>query len=656
MFVRVLEAVYHAGASTIYKVAPLKRLGDPFLLDGETPPLHLCLKETVPDGRSCDFLSEDLVELLKRVRHPNLVRVHGTWTEGERSFLLLDWVPGGNAASRYLTPSKKGLASKEGVKAPGALLRTMADGILGALEALAAPEIGLMHCDITPHNIAFDEDDNPVLIDVGSVQPIASGIAPTRLTPPYAPIELYPRDQLPANFKDRADIRPGDASDRYMLAASIYAMAAGIEPQEIHTETGLPLVATALDRANGAVQTPLGAIRPDLTRPFTLWVDDLLGLSPDTRFESHTAARQALKTGARAAAVHDAQGAGGDRDSASGRPGRPRRRRPRVHVKPQNRVAWGQLLVLGSVLMFAWALFTRYPLSLARPWIWPRLMAADALTSMGNPATALKLLSGAEADEWDRQILLARARMQAGAPVAALTGIQRCSDLADAPKRVKEARAQIAMEVGGGELQAGLLALERGERFPAFVHLKRAERLGVTSWKSDWELSRLYKERIAIPQAGVALDRFLKARPTSVKGQILAADLALGRKQWRVAQDHATHARELAAGPKEKVVDPVDPAALAQALGRVSSALVASVPDDPAKMIAVEPLQENIERLMTGRWTRTSPSICGSPGITSGWGTSFPPARRRRGRTARRAISSTPRSRNTAPTPPQWRS
>lgn len=588
VFLRVLESVYFGGQSTVYRVMPVKRLGDPFLIDGETPPSIMCLKEMISDAREpMEHFPPSVLERMLKLRHPNVVRLYATWRDGDRFYLLLDWVPGKTAADRYFHSEEQ---------ASAIMIKRIADELMDGL-ATMEKDGGLLHRDVTPYNIAFDANDRPVLIDLGSVDFIKGAKAPRELTPHYAPLEFIPPEQRPAAYMRHPDLEVGTASDRYMLAATLYALAVGKDAAETYEETGLPVVVGAVERADGTAQARIGAIRPDLPRNLTLWMDDLLNLLPSERYASHEEARKALKSGARAAAAKEAEVPAVTR-------------RVRRKLPSRTSASFARMLLSWKVILPALVLLLamQYPSVRFQPWRWPQLAGADLMLRFGNPQATMNWLKGAEPKDWDAQILLAKAQVALGARQNGLKRMQAAVTQPDAPKYVLAAKNSIVEEVGTADLYQGLALFDRGERYPAYVHLQRAAQIGITSAEGNWALARLAMERGQTAAAQKHVENYLKVRPESIQGRLLAAQVALSRDEWRKAQGHALRAKQETA-KEGNHVDPVEPDALAKTLSRVASALTASVPNAPSSRTRSATLQERLERLSMARELAPSASL-----------------------------------------------
>lgn len=99
------------------------------------------------------FLNE--ARAMARLHHPNIVAVHDVVSDGERSFIVLELVPGG---------SLRDWLDRHGAMPPRLAARTCV-AILDALQA--AHEAGVVHRDIKPQNILVSEKNQPMVTDFG---------------------------------------------------------------------------------------------------------------------------------------------------------------------------------------------------------------------------------------------------------------------------------------------------------------------------------------------------------------------------------------------------------------------------------------------------------------------------------------------------------
>ena len=206
---------------------------------------------------------------LARVRHPNIVQVHG-WgrTAQGQLYLVLEYVSGESledrrsAASTGAEPLDTSFALK--------VLRELG----GALATLHAA--GIIHGDVKPDNVIVDFAlDRAVLIDFG----LGLGGDMRGGTPGYSAPEQF----------TTAPMVPGPALDVYALGAVAYAMLTGKDPfDEVE---GLARVALQMI---GQVKPP-SSVRPDLPPGIDAVVLRALDADPKARFDSVLALGHALE-------------------------------------------------------------------------------------------------------------------------------------------------------------------------------------------------------------------------------------------------------------------------------------------------------------------------------------------------------------------------
>jgi serine/threonine-protein kinase len=218
-------------------------MGSIYLAEDARLPGRLCaLKEVSQDpqlpestrlqGRE-QFYQE--ASVLARLDHPNLPKVSDYFSEGERDYLVMDYVPGDDLKTLM------DQARREGKFLPVPTVLDWASQILDALEYLHHQDPPVIHRDIKPSNLKRTPSGLVKLVDFGLVkQMIPDEMTVTviqgRGTALYTPLEQYGGDS------GHTDPR----SDLYALGATLYHLLGNHPPPEakerfLHPEALRPL-------------------------------------------------------------------------------------------------------------------------------------------------------------------------------------------------------------------------------------------------------------------------------------------------------------------------------------------------------------------------------------------------------------------------------
>ncbi len=148
-------------------------------------------------------------EALGRIVHPNVVRVHAAVLEGERPYLVQEFVAGGDLAERL----------RQGPLSIEEAIRITADVAAGLSAAHAA---GILHRDLKPANVLLDSEGRPRLVDFG----LARLADASRLTETHAilgtPVYMSPEQARGEQLDERSDV--------YALGALLFALLTGKAP------------------------------------------------------------------------------------------------------------------------------------------------------------------------------------------------------------------------------------------------------------------------------------------------------------------------------------------------------------------------------------------------------------------------------------------
>ena len=136
----------------------------------------------------------------------------------------------------------------------------------------------LLHRDIKPGNILFDADNEPKLVDFGSVEAEAESTTETHGTPYYVAPEKIRRE------------RETFLSDMYSLGCTLYQALTGHVPFEA------PTVEELISAHVHTPLTPPNLVQPDVTHCTSDALVKVLAKDPAERFPSYFEFRMALET------------------------------------------------------------------------------------------------------------------------------------------------------------------------------------------------------------------------------------------------------------------------------------------------------------------------------------------------------------------------
>ncbi len=150
---------------------------------------------------------------LAGLNHRNIVRVYDVFESGGALYYVMPWLEGGSLRERMDE------ASLNGHLLEPATVREWLLQLLRALDYLH--NRGVLHRDIKPGNIMFDENEQPVLIDFGAAVYFGSdSVTQGEFTPAYA---------APEQVAGKGNVGP--YTDLYALAATWYELLGGVAPE-----------------------------------------------------------------------------------------------------------------------------------------------------------------------------------------------------------------------------------------------------------------------------------------------------------------------------------------------------------------------------------------------------------------------------------------
>jgi hypothetical protein len=162
-----------------------------------------------PEARA-QFRREALY--LQRLHHHSLPRVWDVFSDTQRDFLVMEYVPGDDLET---------LVQQQGPQPEWLVLR-WADELLDVLDYLHTQTPPIIHRDVKPGNLKLRQNDTLVLVDFGIAKEyIPEGDAydgASAVTPGFSPPEQY------------ADSLADERTDVYSAGATLYCLLTGVIP------------------------------------------------------------------------------------------------------------------------------------------------------------------------------------------------------------------------------------------------------------------------------------------------------------------------------------------------------------------------------------------------------------------------------------------
>lgn len=227
---KVRERIGQGGTGSIY-------LADDIRLEG-----RLCALKEVEHDRSLppkifeeareQFMREATV--LARLDHPNLPKVSDFFSDENRDYLVMDYVPGDDLRTLMLDARRQKTFLREDV------VLGWVNQLANALTYMHKQDPPLIHRDIKPSNLKLTPAGILKLVDFGLVKMLAPDemtitVIQGQGTILYTPLEQYGSDGT------HTDVR----SDIYSLGATMYHLLTGQAPADarkrfLHPESLLP--------------------------------------------------------------------------------------------------------------------------------------------------------------------------------------------------------------------------------------------------------------------------------------------------------------------------------------------------------------------------------------------------------------------------------
>jgi len=264
---RIVRQLGRGGMGAVYEAVD-QRLG-----------ITVALKETLSSEASMRKQFEREARLLAGMQHPALPRVSDHFVEGNRAFLVMQFIAGVDLAR---------IISQQPGPFPRDQVIAWADQLLDALIYLHSRDPQVIHRDIKPHNLKLTATGQIALLDFGlaNAQPsdpsVTSSQAFFGYTRHYAPLE-----QIQDHHTD-------PRSDIYALGATLYHLLTGIKPPD------------ALVRAAAVVDSgpdpllPANKMHEGVGPQIAAMLNKAMAQKPEDRYADANEFREALRRMGRA--------------------------------------------------------------------------------------------------------------------------------------------------------------------------------------------------------------------------------------------------------------------------------------------------------------------------------------------------------------------
>ena len=259
---RIVRQLGRGGMGAVYEAVD-QRLG-----------ITVALKETLSAEESMRKQFEREARLLAGMQHPALPRVSDHFVEGNRAFLVMQFIGGVDLAK---------IISQQPGPFPRDQVIAWADQLLDALIYLHSRDRQVIHRDIKPHNLKLTATGQIALLDFGlaKAQPADPSVTASHAffgyTRHYAPLEQI-QDQ-------RTDPR----SDIYALGATLYHLLTGVKPPD-----AMVRAAAVVNGGPDPLQRA-DKIHPAVGPQITAILNKALAQKPEERYESAGEFREALR-------------------------------------------------------------------------------------------------------------------------------------------------------------------------------------------------------------------------------------------------------------------------------------------------------------------------------------------------------------------------
>ena len=216
---------------------------------------------------------EHEARLLAQLHHPALPRVMDYFSEGERVFLVMQFIAGEDLAE---------IVARQPGPLPRNTVIAWADQLLDALIYLHTRARQIIHRDIKPHNLKLTADGRIALLDFG----LAKTDSDTSAVSSASIFGFTRRYSPPEQMQDQGT---SPQSDIYALGATLYHLLTGVKPADAMVRTRA-ISKSEVDPLQAAHELH-ATVGPEISAILLKAME----LNPARRFKDANEFRQALK-------------------------------------------------------------------------------------------------------------------------------------------------------------------------------------------------------------------------------------------------------------------------------------------------------------------------------------------------------------------------
>jgi serine/threonine protein kinase len=256
---QLLELVGRGGMSTVYKGQDLQT--------NKLVAIKILHPAMMADENWVTRFRRE-TQVVMRLEHPHILPIIDYGEDKGAIYLVMPYMPAGSLADRLKNGA---LTPKEGAR-----LVAQISSALGYIH-----QNGIVHRDVKPANILFDEQGNAYLVDFGLVQIPDATISLTGSAIIGTPAYMSPEQARGKRLNER--------SDQYSMGIILFRLVTGQLPFDAETPVGI-LVKQASEPLPS-----LSSIKPNLSKPIENVILKATAKDPANRFESMEAFNRAFQ-------------------------------------------------------------------------------------------------------------------------------------------------------------------------------------------------------------------------------------------------------------------------------------------------------------------------------------------------------------------------